>query len=271
MRVKKTTYATVLSIAGSDCSGGAGIQADIKTITMQGAYACSVITALTAQNTRGVHAIQAIPASFIRAQLEAVFSDLAIDAVKIGMLHNEAVISVVKDALLQFKPSHIVLDPVMVATSGCLLTESAALEALKRDLCPLATLITPNLYETGALSGLAICELDDMVTSARCLAQQYQTNVLVKGGDFSHEASDDVLYEWATQQPQWFKSSRIQTHNTHGTGCTLSSAIAAQLALGQALVPAIQAAKQYVSEAIESGKALTLGQGRGPVDHLCRF
>ncbi|MEG2651420.1 MAG: bifunctional hydroxymethylpyrimidine kinase/phosphomethylpyrimidine kinase, partial [Eubacterium sp.] len=239
---------TVLTIAGSDSSGGAGIQADIKTIAAHGLYATSAITALTAQNTLGVTAIQETTPDFLAAQLDAVFTDIPPDAVKIGMVANAALIAVIAEKLVQYKPAAIVADPVMVSTSGSALLVPEARETLIHTLLPLATLITPNIPEAEVLWGQAIPDEKAMETAARAIAHQLKgPAVLIKGG---HRVSDatDLLYTQDTLT--WFSGQRIATENTHGTGCTLSSAIACQLALGEDLPTSIKKAKAYLTGAL---------------------
>lgn len=253
---------TVLTIAGSDCSGGAGIQADIKTMMANHVYAMSVITALTAQNTVGVTGIMEVSPEFVSKQLDAVFTDIFPDAVKIGMVSSGKLITVIADALQRYQASNIVLDPVMISTSGSRLLCEEAVGELKEKLLPLATVITPNLPETEALWGRAITSAEDMENAAKDIAQTYGVAVLCKGGHSINDAND-LLY--AEGKAQWFRGKRIDNPNSHGTGCTLSSAIASQLALGASLSEAVQKAKEYVSGALEEG--LDLGQGSGPLHH----
>lgn len=258
----------VLTIAGSDSGGGAGIQADIKAISATGSYACSVITAITAQNTLGVFDIFPIPLDHVASQLDAVFQDLNIVAVKIGMLADEKIINVVADKLEQYRPLHTVLDPVMVATSGDVLLENAAIESLKERLLPLATVITPNLPEAAALTGLGVPEnSEEMHQMVVALRQLNTPAVLLKGGHLENEShSDDILI--TAQSTQTISAARIATTNTHGTGCTLSSAIASYIAQGNDLNAAVGHAKQYISQAIGNADQLKVGCGRGPVDHF---
>lgn len=258
----------VLTIAGTDPSGGAGIQADIKTISATGSYAASVVTALVAQNTQGVQAIHSIPATFVKTQLHSVFDDLTIHAVKIGMLQNKEIIETAASALQEFKPRQVVLDPVMVAKDGSVLLECKALDALKKLLFPLATLITPNLPETEKILNHSIITETDMEQAAKELGQQFKTNILIKGGHFEGQTSSDVLYFHPKQSLHWFSSQRIFTKNTHGTGCTLSSAIASYLAQKHSLIESIHLAKHYLTQAIQSGSQLEIGHGQGPVDHF---
>lgn len=251
-----------LSIAGSDCSGGAGIQADIKTMTVNGVYAMSAITALTAQNTTGVTDIMDVTPEFLAAQLDAVFTDIRPDAVKIGMVSSCALIETIAAKLRQYSAARIVLDPVMVATSGAALIAGDAVETLSRELIPLADLITPNIPEAEALSGRKIETPADMEAAARSIYEKYGCAVLCKGG---HQVSDadDLLFDGKTAK--WFYGKRIPNGNTHGTGCTLSSAIAANLAKGFDLETAVEQAKAYISGALSA--MLDLGAGSGPMDH----
>lgn len=253
---------TVLTIAGSDCSGGAGIQADIKTITAHKLYAASVVTALTAQNTTGVFEILECTPEFLRSQLQSVLSDIFPDAVKIGMLVSTALIEVVADVLSQYRPHNIVVDPVMIATSGKPLLEMSAREALKEKILPLADLITPNLPEAEALCGRKLETEQEIEEAAQELSETYQTAVLVKGGHRDHGA-DDLLYD--AKGAAWFRGERLENPNTHGTGCTLSSAIACRLAEGDSMAKSVRFAKKYLTGAIRAG--LNLGKGNGPLEH----
>ncbi len=253
---------TVLTIAGSDCSGGAGIQADIKTICMNGGYAMSVITALTAQNTMGVSAIYEVPPEFLKAQLKAVFEDIFPDAVKIGMVSDEKLIKVIADSLQKYKPKNVVLDPVMVATSGAKLIKDEAVSALTEYLMPLATVVTPNIPEAEILSGTTIKSKGDMEKVAEVIFRKYGCAVLLKGGHSLNDAND-LLY--TKDKAEWFIGKRIDNKNTHGTGCTLSSAIATNLAKGENLKSAVDNAKVYISGALSAG--LDLGHGSGPLMH----
>lgn len=261
-------YDTVLTIAGSDSGGGAGIQADIKTISACGGYAASAITALTAQNTQGVQGIFPIPVEFLTQQLDAVFSDIHFKAVKIGMLHSSEVIRAVKSALVKYNATNVVLDPVMVATSGDPLLREEAIETLKKELLPLATLITPNLPEASLLLNTSIENPEEAGTFAKELAEQCGTSVLLKAGHFKDAVVTDVLYNYQTKVITNYSNSRLETENTHGTGCTLSSAIATYLAKGLELENAVRNAIAYIHSAIESGKDYKLGKGHGPVDHF---
>ncbi len=253
---------TVLTIAGSDSSGGAGIQADIKTIMANGVYAMSAVTALTAQNTLGVRAIQESTPAFLQAQLDAVFEDIPPDAVKIGMVSSPKLICVIADRLQHFKAKNIVVDPVMVATSGAALMKDSALSALCRQLLPMAMVITPNIPEAEVLCGYAIQTPDDMERAARELSGRFSATVLLKGGHGTEDAMDLLCTHDAIIR---FSAKRIPNPNTHGTGCTLSSAIAANLAKGYSLEQAVKRAKDYVTGAIFSG--LNLGRGVGPLNH----
>ena len=266
--MRKTSPPCVVTFAGTDPSGGAGIQADIKAISATGSYAASIITALVAQNTCGVQSILDIPPSFVTQQADAVFDDLDIKAVKIGMLHNEQIIDVVAAVIERRKPKHVVFDPVMVAKNGCSLIDPTTLDFLKQRLLPHVTLITPNLHEAEKLLNCQITTLDEMANAAKTLAQEFNIDVLVKGGHLNNLQSSDVLYCHSDQQEYWFHANRIETKNTHGTGCTLSSAIASYLAQEYAINDAIDAAKQYLTRAIQSGSRFNIGHGHGPVDHL---
>ena len=253
---------TALTVAGSDCSGGAGIQADLKTMTMNGVYAMSAITALTAQNTTGVRAIQESTPAFLRQQLDAIFEDIFPDAVKIGMVSSSELICVIADRLRYYQAKNVVVDPVMVATSGSSLMQTDALQTLIKELFPLATLITPNIPEAQVLSGMAVESREDMLFAAKHIGDTYGCAVLLKGGHSVNDAND-LLY--ADGKPTWFEGKRIDNPNTHGTGCTLSSAIASNLAKGYDLALSVQRAKEYICEALSA--QLDLGQGAGPMMH----
>ena len=253
---------TALTIAGSDSSGGAGIQADLKTMTMNGVYGMSAITALTAQNTTGVTGIMEVTPEFLEKQLDAVFSDIFPDAIKTGMVSSSELIRVIAEKLKQYNASNIVVDPVMVATSGAKLISDDAIETLKENLLPLATVITPNIPEAEVLSGMTITSEDDMVEAAKIIYETYGCAVLCKGGHQVNDAND-LLY--SADGPVWFKGKRIDNSNTHGTGCTLSSAIASNLAKGKSLEEAVKAAKDYISGALAA--MLDLGKGSGPLAH----
>jgi len=260
--------AIAVTIAGSDSGGGAGIQADLKTFSALGVYGASVITALTAQNTRGVSAIHDVPPDFIRAQIDAVFSDLDVDAVKIGMLSRPEVIEAVAGGLRDFGQTKVVVDPVMVATSGDPLLAPEAVSVLKEVLLPLALVATPNLHEAARLLGGAVAvDRAAMRAQAEALLAFGSRAVLLKGGHGSGAESADLLLTAAGDE-HWLVAPRHDTLNTHGTGCTLSSAIAAGLARGQDLVAAVGAAKDYVTEAIRAADGLSIGSGHGPVHHF---
>ena len=254
---------TALSIAGSDSSGGAGIQADIKTMSANGVYAMTAVTALTAQNTTGVTDILDSTPAFLSAQLDAVFTDIFPDAVKIGMVSSAELISVIAQKLRQYGARHIVVDPVMVATSGSRLLWEDAVEALKTELLPLAEVATPNIPEAEILADMPIRTPADMEAAARKISEQYGCAVLCKGGHDLNDANDLL---WKDGAGYWFNGRRINNPNTHGTGCTLSSAIAANLAKGMALEDAVRRAKEYISGALAA--MLDLGHGRGPMNHL---
>ena len=253
---------TALTIAGSDCSGGAGIQADLKTMTTNGVYAMSVITALTAHNTTGVRAIQETTPAFLKQQIDAIFEDIYPDAVKIGMVANSELIRVIADRLRCYKAKNVVVDPVMVATSGSALMKNDAVQTLIDELLPMAALVTPNIPEAEILSGLMIESREEMLAAAKKIGDTYHCSVLLKGGHSINDAND-LLY--ADGEIVWFEGKRIDNPNTHGTGCTLSSAIAANLAKGSSLTESVQKAKDYISGALSA--MLDLGQGSGPMDH----
>ena len=253
---------TALTIAGSDCSGGAGIQADIKTMTMNGVYAMSVITALTAQNTTGVRAIQESTPEFLKQQIDAVFEDIFPDSVKIGMVSSSELVCVIADRLKYHKAKNIVVDPVMVATSGSSLMKTEAVKTLMDVLLPIATLVTPNIPEAEVLSGLSIENKEDMQKAAKAIGDAHGPSVLLKGGHNINDAND-LLY--VNGEYYWFEGKRINNPNTHGTGCTLSSAIASNLAKGLTLAEPVQMAKEYISEALSV--MLDLGKGSGPMQH----
>jgi hydroxymethylpyrimidine/phosphomethylpyrimidine kinase len=259
--------AIAVTIAGSDSSGGAGIQADLKTFAALGVYGASVITALTAQNTRGVRAIHDVPADFIRAQIDAVFSDLDVGAVKIGMLSQAATIEAVAQGLAAHHAKNIVLDPVMVATSGDRLLVPEAVEALRKLLIPRALVVTPNLPEAAALTGASVARNErEMEVQARELLALGARNVLIKGGHGSGDQSLDLLI--GQREVVRLSARRVATSNLHGTGCTLSSAIAAGLAKGLDLSAAAQDAKEYVTAAIAAADKLKIGHGHGPLHHF---
>ena len=253
---------TALSIAGSDTSGGAGIQADLKTMTMNGVFAMSAITALTAQNTTGVQGIFEVTPEFLGMQIDSVFTDIRPDAVKIGMVSSVNLISVIAERLTAYHAENIVVDPVMVATSGAKLISEDAVSALKEKLLPLATVVTPNIPEAEVLADMKITSPEDMVTAAEIISKAYHCAVLCKGGHSMNDAND-LLYD--EKGAHWFRGKRIDNPNTHGTGCTFSSAIAANLAKGFSLDDSVIRAKDYISGALSA--MLDLGSGSGPMDH----
>ena len=254
---------TALTIAGSDSSGGAGIQADLKTMLANHVYGMSAITALTAQNTTGVTDIMEVTPEFLAEQLDSIFTDIRPDAVKTGMVSSSQLIEIIADKLREYEAVNIVVDPVMVATSGAKLICDDAMETLKKKLFTLATVITPNIPEGEVLAGMKITSKEDMVTAAEKISNTYGCSVLLKGGHSLNDAND-LLVE-PGKEPVWFKGRRIANSNTHGTGCTLSSAIASNLAKGKSLEEAVKCAKNYISGALAAG--LDLGKGSGPMDH----
>ncbi|MFO1048639.1 MAG: bifunctional hydroxymethylpyrimidine kinase/phosphomethylpyrimidine kinase [Geminicoccaceae bacterium] len=258
---------TALTIAGSDSGGGAGIQADLKTFSALGVYGASALTALTAQNTQGVQAVLPIDAAFVRRQIDSVFADLRVDAVKIGMLGDPDIVLAVADGLLAWGPPNVVLDPVMVAKGGDRLLRAEAVAALRERLLPLADLITPNLPEAAALlDSAAPRDRPGMVAAAAALRAAGARNVLVKGGHLESDASPDLLDTGIART--WLEAPRIATRHTHGTGCTLSAAIAALLASGRALPEAVAEAKVWLTGALRAADSLRLGRGIGPVHHF---
>lgn len=254
---------TALTIAGSDSSGGAGIQADIKTMTLNGVFAMSAITALTAQNTTGVTDIMEATPEFLAEEIDAVFTDIYPDAVKIGMVSSAGLIELIAAKLREYGAKHIVVDPVMVATSGAKLLRDDAIDTLKRELLPLAEVVTPNIPEAEILSGLSISGAADMEAAAKKISAEYGCAVLCKGGHDTNDANDPLCHPDGTTR--WFMGRRIANPNTHGTGCTLSSAIAANLAKGFSLEDSVERAKTYLSGALAA--MLDLGHGSGPMDH----
>lgn len=259
--------ANLLSIAGSDPSGGAGVQADLKTFSALGCYGMAALTALTAQNTQGVSAIVVLEPDFVAAQIDAIFRDMAVDAVKIGMVANAALVDVVADRLTHWRPRHIVVDPVLAATSGHSLGADDVVGAIIEKLFPLATLVTPNLPETARLAGLSQPgSLAEMKVAAALLRARGAHAVLIKGGHGDDTFATDLLV--GVEGEQAFSTPRIDTKNTHGTGCTLSSAIAARLAQGRSLADAVSDAKDYLTDALRAAHALRGGHGHGPVHHF---
>ncbi|MDZ7370759.1 MAG: bifunctional hydroxymethylpyrimidine kinase/phosphomethylpyrimidine kinase [candidate division KSB1 bacterium] len=266
-------YYRALTIAGSDSGGGAGIQADLKTFSALGCYGMSVITALTAQNTVGVTAIHEAPPDFVAAQIDAVLEDIGADAVKIGMLSSPEIIRAVADRLRAWGVGKIVLDPVMTAKSGDKLLRDEAITALKQELLPLATVVTPNLPEAQVLIEETIASRPQMEDAARRIAALGPKSVLLKGGHLADAGSDDYFLEMTVHgmQGTWLSGPRVASRNTHGTGCTLASAIAAFLAKGYSIYESVRRAKQYISEAIACGAEYSLGKGHGPVYHFYRL
>nr|WP_300307975.1 bifunctional hydroxymethylpyrimidine kinase/phosphomethylpyrimidine kinase [uncultured Anaerostipes sp.] len=256
----------VLTIAGSDCSGGAGIQADLKTIAAHGLYGMSAVTALTAQNTTGVYGIFEATGEFLASQLDCIFKDIYPDAVKIGMVSGKELIHVIADKLEEYDAKNIVVDPVMVSTSGSRLLNDDAGEALVKRLFPLADVITPNVPEAEVLSGMQIKGKEDFQKAAEVISETMTGGILIKGG---HEIEDANDYLYLNGEEHWFLGKRIDNPNTHGTGCTLSSAIASNLALGCSLPDSIRDAKKYLTGALEDG--LDLGAGSGPLNHMYRL
>ena len=269
--MSKKKYNRVLTIAGSDSGGGAGIQADIKTISACGCYASSAITAITAQNTMGVTDIHAIPTSTLQNQIRAVLEDIGTDAVKIGMLHNSETINAVAEVLKEYQVKNIVLDPVMVATSGSKLLEDEAIDTLKKVLIPLATVITPNIPEAEILLGKKIENQKDLPALAKELSLGGIISVLLKAGHLEDEQVIDIFYNAKSGETMELKSQRLASKNTHGTGCTLSSAFASMLARDFDLNNSAKRAKYYINKAIVQGADYKLGEGHGPVHHFYQF
>lgn len=263
----KKRYNTVLTIAGSDSGGGAGIQADIKAISAMGCYAASAITAITVQNTLGVQAVHPVPLDILRGQIDAVLSDIGADAIKIGMLHSSEVVNLVAEMIEKYQLRNIVLDPVMVSTSGHRLIEEDAVEVIKTRLMPLARVITPNVPEAEILAGCKIAGEDEFEAIARRLSDNGNVSVLMKAGHLSGDSLVDYFYNAEDDSMTKLQSKRVQTRNTHGTGCTLSSAFAASLAKGENLTDAAILAKRYIEQAIISGAEYEIGKGHGPVNH----
>ncbi|MDO9144308.1 bifunctional hydroxymethylpyrimidine kinase/phosphomethylpyrimidine kinase [Rhodoferax sp.] len=259
-------YPRVLSIAGSDSGGGAGIQADLKTFAALGCFGMTAITALTAQNTCGVRAIHPVPPDMLRAQIDAVLDDIGANAVKVGMLHSPEIVRTVAQAIDRHQLSRVVFDPVMVATSGAKLIDDPAIAVLVAELFPRAALITPNLDEAALLVGRPLTSAHDMAQAAAELLARGARAVLLKGGHLAGEVVTDLLLQ-AGAPPIWMEAPRIATANTHGTGCTLSSAIAAHLALGATLAQAVQQARDFVRQALQAGASVKTGQGEGPLNH----
>jgi hydroxymethylpyrimidine/phosphomethylpyrimidine kinase len=259
-------YPRVLTIAGSDSGGGAGIQADLKTFAALGCYGMSAITALTAQNTLGVRSIHAVPLAILRDQIDAVVEDIGVDAVKIGMLHSADTVREVASALQRHALAKVVLDPVMIATSGAVLIDAEAVDVLVRELFPLATVVTPNLDEAALLVKQPLASEADMEAAARQLLEMGAAAVLLKGGHLAGDTVSDLLLVRGAA-PVWLRGRRIATPNTHGTGCTLSSAIASHMALGADLPQAVRRGRDFVRGALDAGASVRTGQGSGPLNH----
>lgn len=262
----KFEYPRVLSIAGSDSGGGAGIQADLKTFSALGCYGMTAITALTAQNTLGVRAIHGVPAQMLRDQIDAVMEDIGTDAVKIGMLHAPEIVRTVAEAIDRHALKNVVFDPVMVATSGAVLIDETAVDVLVRELFPRAMVITPNLDEAALLVGGPLTSAHDMEQAGQALLNRGARAVLLKGGHLPGDSVIDLLLT-NTGEKIWMEAARIHSPNTHGTGCTLSSAMAAHLALGASLIDAVQLARIFVREALQAGSTVRTGKGSGPLNH----
>lgn len=261
-------YHSVLTIAGSDCSGGAGIQADIKAISALGGYAASAITAITVQNTCGVTGIHPVPASYVKAQIEAVMTDIKPSAIKIGMINDVEIVKAIAESIKEYKPKFVVFDPVMVSTSGCKLIEDKAIEAINEELIPLSTIITPNLSEAMVLTGDSISDAASMTAAGNKILESGCGAVLIKGGHLEGNDMCDVLCIKGENTPYIYTASKISSKNTHGTGCTLSSSIATYLALGETLREAVRKAKDYVHKGILNGKDVCIGSGHGPLNHF---
>lgn len=265
------TYYRALTIAGSDSGGGAGIQADLKTFSALGCYGMSIITALTAQNTVGVNGIHPVPSKFVQAQMEAVFSDIGVDAIKIGMLFSVDLIQAITEKLKEYNAHPVVLDPVIVAQSGDKLLQDEAIAAIRDYLIPLADIVTPNLIEASVLLDRRLDNPDDLISGAKNIAQWGCRAVLIKGGHSDSQNCNDVLYLSEDDRAITLAEERIDTRNNHGTGCTLSSAIAAHLAKGVTMEAAVKKAKEYITAAIRNGAEYRIGKGHGPVHHFYQF
>lgn len=263
-------YIPILSIAGSDCSGGAGIQADLKTISALGSYAATAITAITVQNTCGVSNIFPVPAETVKAQIAAVMEDIHPEAIKIGMVNDPSVIRVIAESIRTYHPRYVVLDPVMVSTSGHKLIKDEAIQLITAELMPLADLITPNLKEAEVLCGFSVHTVEDMKQAAIRLLHLGSQAVLLKGGHLEGDQMIDILMTADNPEPYTFVSPKVESKNTHGTGCTLSSAIATLLTQGDSMPEAVSKAKEYVHQGILHGKDVKIGAGHGPLNHFFR-
>ena len=264
-------YNTVLTIAGSDCSGGAGIQADIKAISALGGYAASAITAVTVQNTIGVTAVHPVPADIVEGQIRTVLDDIGAKAIKIGMLQSADIVHLIARLIKEYDIRNVVLDPVMVSTSGHRLIEETAISALQTELIPLTRVITPNIPEAEILlDGNAITLQEDMPQAVKALSQRYHTSVLLKAGHLTEDNLVDYFYDAEQDELTLLPSVRVHTRNTHGTGCTMSSAFATLLAQGNTLQQSAKGAKEYISQAIIAGADYDIGKGHGPVNHFFR-
>lgn len=268
---EKRKYRRVLSVAGSDSGGGAGIQADIKTISACGCYAATAITAVTVQNTLGVSAVHGMSGEAIEGQMEAVLSDIGVDSIKTGMLFSAEIVRVVSKMIRKYEVKNFVLDPVMVSTSGHKLIDDAAIDVLRRELLPLAKIITPNIPEAEILFGCKISKQEDLPDVAVRMAKEYGTSIYLKAGHLTENTLTDVFFNAETSEIETLSSNRIETTNTHGTGCTLSSALASGLALGYSLSETAKFAHDYLATAIEKGADYKIGGGFGPVHHFWKY
>lgn len=261
------TYHKALTIAGSDCSGGAGVQADLKTFSALGVYGMSIITALTAQNTKAVTDVLPTSIEHLRKEFDAIFDDIRPDAIKIGMCVNESIIGVIAECLKKHNAKNIILDPVMISTSGCQLIDNNAIDALCRELMPMCDLLTPNRLEAERIAGMTIRQQRDVAVVANKILN-YAPAVLIKGGHIDDEKMTDYLFFRESSEPMTFSAHRIDTNNSHGTGCTLSSAIAAYIALGHKLADSVGIAKNYLTNALTYGSDIAIGNGHGPLNHF---
>ena len=261
------TYHKALTIAGSDCSGGAGVQADLKTFSALGVYGMSIITALTSQNTKAVNDVLPTPVEHLRMEFDAIFEDIRPDSLKIGMCVNESIIGVIAECLKKHEAKNIILDPVMISTSGCQLIDDNAIDALCRELMPMCDLLTPNRLEAERIAGMPIRQQSDVAVVANKILN-YAPAVLIKGGHIDDEKMTDYLFFRDSSEPMTFSAHRIDTKNSHGTGCTLSSAIAAYMALGYNLTDSVNFAKKYLTNALMCGSDIDIGHGHGPLNHF---